>query len=145
MGFVSGTISGLGSAVQYSNDNNLNLLTGRPNQRVLSPYIPEPLPIPMEGIEAAKTGVQTTLHGAERIAGASATRGGVLTQEGIVATKSLGRAITQADGATVYLHEVSSGRFNAVVEGSKGIITTMENWSQKSILRISKNYGWKLE
>ncbi len=89
-------------------------------------------------------GVKTTLHGAERISGAAATRGGVLSREGITMTKSMGRAITQADGATVYLHEISPGRYNAVVQGSKGIITTMENWSQKSILRIAKNYGWKL-
>jgi len=94
--------------------------------------------------QTANTEVQTTLHGAERIAGA-ATRGGVLTQEGITTTKYLGRVLTQADGATVYLHEISPGRFNAVVEGNKGIITTMENWSQKSILRIAKNYGWKLK
>jgi RHS repeat-associated protein len=88
-------------------------------------------------------GVQTTLHGAERVAGVAATRGGVLSVEGINATKTLGRVFTQADGATVFLHEVTPGRFNAVVQGNKGIITTMENWSQKSINRIAKNYEWK--
>ncbi len=56
----------------------------------------------------------------------------------------MGRAVTQADGATVYLREVAPGRFNAVVIGQKGIITTMRNWSEKSIIRIAKNYGWKL-
>ena len=89
--------------------------------------------------------IETTAHGAERITGVAATRGGVLTTEAVAATKALGKAITQADGATVYLHEVSPGRFNAVVEGTKGVITTMANWSQKSITRIAKNYGWKLE
>ncbi|MEZ4909180.1 MAG: hypothetical protein R2771_16405, partial [Saprospiraceae bacterium] len=97
------------------------------------------------GYVSSKGTVRTTAHGAERVAGANATRGGVLTAEGINATKQYGRAFTQADGATVYLHEINSGRYNAVVEGKKGIITTMENWSQKSINRIAKNYGWKIE
>jgi hypothetical protein len=95
--------------------------------------------------EVAAKGVQTTLHGAERVAGTAATRGGVLSVEGINATKTLGKAFSQGDGATVFLHEITPGRFNAVVEGNKGIITTMENWSQKSINRIAKNYGWKLD
>ena len=86
-----------------------------------------------------------TAHGAQRIAGASATRGGVLSMEGVSSTKSLGKAFSQADGATVYLHEVSPGRFNGVVEGKRGIITTMSNWSEKSINRIAKNYGWNLK
>jgi len=88
--------------------------------------------------------IQTTAHGAERVAGATATRGGVLSVEGINTTKTLGRTITQKDGANVFLHEVTPGKFNVVIEGNKGIITTMENWSQKSINKIAKNYGWKL-
>lgn len=91
--------------------------------------------------------IRTTVHGSERIAGAGATRGGVLTVSGIKQTKSLGKTFTQADGATVYLHEVSPGRFNAVVENTATgrVVTTMENWSQKSINRIAKNYGWPIE
>lgn len=57
----------------------------------------------------------------------------------------MGKAFSQSDGATVYLHEISSGRFNAVVLNADGkVITTMSNWSQKSINRIAKNYGWNL-
>lgn len=93
----------------------------------------------------AADAIQTTAHGAERIAGAAATRGGVLTANGIRATKTMGKAFSQSDGATVYLHEISSGRFNAVVLNADGkVITTMSNWSQKSINRIAKNYGWNL-
>jgi len=110
------------------------LLTGRMLWNILSATVSE----------AAQATLQTTLHGAERVAGSEATRGGVLTQEAISVTKSVGRRIIQNDGATVYLQEISPGRFNAVVEGNKGIITTMSNWSEKSILRIAKNYGWKL-
>ncbi|HMI02276.1 MAG TPA: DUF6443 domain-containing protein [Pedobacter sp.] len=89
--------------------------------------------------------IVTTLHGAERIAGiGAASRGGVLSSEGIRTTMTLGRQIKQLDGATVFLREITPGRFNAVVQGEKGIITTMANWSQKSINRIAKNYGWKL-
>jgi hypothetical protein len=49
----------------------------------------------------------------------------------------------QADGAIVKIHEITAGRFNVVVEGEKGIITTFKNLSQKSIDRLAKNYGWK--
>lgn len=90
--------------------------------------------------------IQTTAHGSERIAGAAATRGGVLSAAGIKQTKQLGKIFTQADGATVYLHEVKPGKFNAVVENTSGkIVTTMENWSQKSITRIGSNYGWPIK
>lgn len=40
-------------------------------------------------------------------------------QNEVRVTKSVGKAFTQADGATVYLHEITPGRFNAVVEGGK--------------------------
>ena len=89
--------------------------------------------------------IQSTAHGVQRIAGTTATRGGVLSVNEVRVTKSVGKAFTQADGATVYLHEITPGRFNAVVEGRKGIITTMGNWSQKSINRIAKNYGWNIK
>jgi hypothetical protein len=59
--------------------------------------------------------------------------------------EAIGKVITLADGAKIYLHEFEAGRFNVGVEGDKGIITTMSNWSQKSIIRISKNYGWDLK
>jgi len=89
--------------------------------------------------------IQTTAHGAERIAGATATRGGVLTIEELNATKAMGRELIQADGAKVFLVEIAPGRFNAVVENANGkLITIMGNWSQKSIARIARNYGWKL-
>lgn len=63
----------------------------------------------------------------------------------ISVTKSVGKAFTQAGGATVSLHEFAPGRFNVVVDGKRGLITTMGNWSQKSINRIAKNYGWNVK
>lgn len=51
--------------------------------------------------------------------------------------------MVQADGATVRIHQNELGRFNVVVEGERGIITTFENLSQKSLDRLAKNYGWK--
>jgi RHS repeat-associated core domain len=101
----------------------------------------------MLGRIATKGGVELTAHGAERIAGAAATRGGVLTMEGVNTTKSLGKTFSQADGANVFLHEVTPGRFNAVIQNQTTgkVITTMNNWSQKSINRIGKNYGWPIQ
>jgi hypothetical protein len=85
--------------------------------------------------------VRTTAHGAERIAGAAATRGGVLSLEEIAAVREGGRVLTQAGGGTVRILE-QGGRFNVVVEGERGIITTFRNLSQKSLDRLAKNYGW---
>ncbi|HGY92162.1 MAG TPA: hypothetical protein ENK43_13415 [Planctomycetes bacterium] len=93
--------------------------------------------------DAARGGVRTTAHGAERIAGQGATRGGVLSEAGIDAVRQGGRVMTQADGATVRILQNEAGRFNVVVEGERGIITTFENLSQKSLDRLGKNYGWQ--
>lgn len=51
MGFVTGTIGGLGAGVQYSLDNKVNLFTGKPNPVMERPATPEPLPIPKRGLE----------------------------------------------------------------------------------------------
>jgi len=87
--------------------------------------------------------LKATAHGAERIAGAAATRGGVLSEGGVAAVREGGRVLTQADGATVRILQNASGRFNVVVEGERGIITTFENLSQKSLDRLGRNYGWR--
>lgn len=91
----------------------------------------------------AKETLQTTAHGTERIAGAAATRGGVLSEAGVTAVQQGGRVMTQADGATIRILQNEAGRFNVVVEGQRGIITTFENLSQKSLDRLGGNYGWK--
>jgi hypothetical protein len=50
--------------------------------------------------------------------------------------------MTQADGATVRILETASGRFNVVIEGERGLITTFENLSQKTLDSLGKKYGW---
>jgi hypothetical protein len=50
--------------------------------------------------------------------------------------------MTQADGATVNILE-EGGKFNVVVSGDRGVITTFQNLSQKSLDRLARNYGWK--
>ena len=91
---------------------------------------------------ASKTAIRTTAHGAERIAGAAATRGGVLTEAEIVAARATGQTLKQADGAIVKVQQIAGGRYNVVVEGKRGIITTFKNLSEKSLDRLSNNYGW---
>lgn len=90
-----------------------------------------------------KSVLETTLHGAQRLAGPAATRGGVLSVEAAKVVSTGGRVMTQADGALVKILTNSKGRFNVVVEGERGIVTTFENLSQKSLDRLGKNYGWK--
>lgn len=94
--------------------------------------------------DAAKGGVgRTTAHGAERVAGAGATRGGVLGAGRIGEVRSAGRLMKQTDGASVRILENGAGRFDVVVDGQRGLITTFENLSQRSLNRLAGNYGWK--
>jgi hypothetical protein len=85
----------------------------------------------------------TTLHGAERIAGTGATRGGVLAADQIVEVRVAGQVLTQADGATVSILENTAGRFDVVVDGSRGLITTFSNLSLSSLARLAAKYGWE--
>jgi hypothetical protein len=93
---------------------------------------------------AAVDGVgATTIHGAERVAGAGATRGGVLSADQIVEVRVSGQVLTQADGATVSVLENAAGRFDIVVDGSRGLITTFNNLSASSMARLAAKYGWE--
>ena len=84
----------------------------------------------------------TTAHGAERIAGAGATRGGVLSEDQILLVRGYGQPLTQADGAAVRVLQNEAGRFDVVVDGSRGLITSFNNLSQKSLERLATRYGW---
>ena len=84
----------------------------------------------------------TTAHGAERVAGAGATRGGVLSPQQILEVRGSGEVWSQADGAAVRVLQNQAGRFNVVVDGDRGLITTFSNLSQKSFDRLANNYGW---
>jgi len=93
-------------------------------------------------VNAAPTAIQTTKHGAARIAGEAATRGGVLSEAEILATKG-GRILTQADGAIVRILEVGPGKFNVVVEGEQGVITTFRHIGKNAMDRLAARYGWR--
>jgi len=82
-------------------------------------------------------GGQATQHGMERLR----ERG--FTQNDITTTKQTTNIKTQDDGATVYIKEVSPGRFNVIVEGPRGIITALKNISKKALERLTKNYKWR--
>jgi len=86
---------------------------------------------------------KTSIHGAERIAGEGATRGGVLSLEEIGIVRSEGVKMTANNGTIVHMLKQSDGRFSAVVDGEKGLVTTFKNFSEKSIQKLSTRYGWK--
>lgn len=94
-----------------------------------------------KAVLGGKQAVQTTIHGTERLAGAAATRGGVVTVERPAEVIAKGKTLTQSNGATVSYME-NAGRFDVVVHGDRGVITTFEKLSQKSFDRLAKNYGW---
>jgi hypothetical protein len=76
------------------------------------------------------------------VAGAAATRGGVLSPEQILNVRGSGEVWSQADGATVRILQNGAGRYDVVVDGDRGLITTFSNLSQKSFDRLAGNYGW---
>lgn len=82
-------------------------------------------------------GSKTTKHGSERLK----ERG--FSNNDISNTKNTTNIKTQGDCAKVYIKEVSSGKFNVIVEGDRGIITALKNISQKSLERLMKNYNWR--
>jgi hypothetical protein len=49
---------------------------------------------------------------------------------------------SQADGAVVRILQNSAGRYDVVIDGDRGLITTFSNLSQKSFDRLASNYGW---
>jgi hypothetical protein len=87
--------------------------------------------------------IQATVHGATRIAGAAATRGGVLTAEEIAATRAGGVLYESAsNGTVIHVVETAAGRYNVVVDGAKGLVTTLKNIPYKELVRSACNYGW---
>ena len=88
-----------------------------------------------------------TAHGATRIAGAGATRGGVLTAEEIAITRGGASSVgwvAQAtrNGTTASVIEVAPGRFNVVIDGANGFVTSFAGVSQNAVNRLAANYGW---
>lgn len=108
-------------------DDNGNLLTGAVRSISWTPG------------KATPKVLQTTMQGAERFAGAGATRGGVSSAESAQVVLHNGRILAQADGAVVHVMQNTQGRFSVVVSGERGIITTFETISDKSFDRLSKN------
>ena len=89
---------------------------------------------------------ETSIHGAERIAGPAATRGGVLSSAEIAEVRSGAQQVfSQTNGATAKVFQQADGRFSVVVDGDRGFMTSFKNLSQGSLDRIAKNYGWKPE
>ena len=94
--------------------------------------------------EAGSAGIETTAHGATRIAGEAATRGGVLSEAEVAIVREGGTVYTQSNGAIARVLQQADGRFSVVVDGDRGLITTFQNLSQSSLDRLAKNYDWKL-
>lgn len=82
-----------------------------------------------------ETTTQATIHGGARLA----ARG--FTEADIAITRT-GTQLLQRDGATVFLKEVTPGKFNVIVEGGRGVVTALKNISEKSVARLAQNYGW---
>ena len=82
--------------------------------------------------------VSATQHGAGRMADPSR-----LSEVGARWVESNpSRTFTQADGAEVLVRE-AGGKFNVVVRGEGGVVTTFKNLSERALQRLGRNYGWQ--
>ncbi|WP_374979210.1 hemagglutinin repeat-containing protein [Pseudomonas solani] len=55
-------------------------------------------------------------------------------------------AITQRDGAIVFVQKTGVGskaRYNLVVEGEKGVVTGMRNFTKQEVKNMAHNQGWE--
>ena len=92
-----------------------------------------------KGATAARA---VTRHGLERVAGAAATRGGVLSSGQIHMVRLFGRRLTSSvNGATVRVLRIGD-RFHVVIDGERGFMTSYRGLSQKSLDRLASKYGW---
>lgn len=85
-----------------------------------------------------------TAHGRERIAGSNAGRGRVLSYNEAKDTKYSHRSkqFKQKNGVNVYLEKQPNGKYNGVVEGKRGLITTMKDWSARELAHMGRNQQW---
>ncbi|PAD44504.1 DUF4258 domain-containing protein, partial [Shouchella clausii] len=88
-------------------------------------------------VDEIQSVTNTTKHGAERLI----ERG--FTPKDITDLKLRPDIIkTQSDGAKVFIKQVN-GKYNVIVEGDNGVITSLKNISEKSLNRLSDNYDWR--
>jgi RHS repeat-associated protein len=85
-----------------------------------------------------------TAHGRERIAGLGATRGGTLSTAEITAVRQGYQAAytSKANGARALVERTADGRFNVVIEGRGGYMTSYKTVTQKDLNRFAKKYHW---
>ncbi len=99
----------------------------------------------MGAVAMAGSAEALTVHGAERLAGAAATRGGVLSAEQAALVQQNGVMYLQpgGQGAAVYVLENAAGRFDVAIYGARGLITTIANMRPASLGKLAERYGWK--
>jgi hypothetical protein len=47
------------------------------------------------------------------------------------------------NGATVYILKEVHDSYNVVIDGARGLITTLKNIPLNSLIKLALNYGWK--
>jgi RHS repeat-associated protein len=113
-----------------------------------APVVREPVPEAVSSPTAidpeamGQKALATTKHGAERVEGPGATRGGVLSEERIAEVRANGVKMTQTDGATVRILQTESGTYDVFIYGERGTITTFKHIPQSRLNRLARNYGW---
>ena len=89
-------------------------------------------------VEEIQSVVKTTNHGAKRLL----ERG--FKSSDISALKlTPDKIMMQADGAQVFIKNIGNARFNIIVESGNGVVTALKNIGEKSLDKLSNNYGWR--
>ena len=84
--------------------------------------------------------VEATVHGANRLAEASRLD----PVQAIEAELQATMRYTQADGAKVFVQEITSGKFNVVVKNpaTNRIVTVLRSIDSRALANLARNYGW---
>jgi len=86
---------------------------------------------------AASSELEATIHGGGRLA--DPTR--LMSPAARAVMRNATQIGRQSDGARVFVQQVG-GRFNVVVTGERGVITTFKTIGQKAFDRLARRYGW---
>lgn len=68
---------------------------------------------------------------------------GVLSADEILQVRGSGGLLRQADGTPVRALRNAGGQFDVVVDGERGLITSIKNLSLKSLDRLANHYRWE--
>ena len=132
----SETMQNLSNDDKISTDQNFEASKSQsydiPDNVALYPKLKDDL-----AVKQVTSVTNATKHGVQRL-----LERGFSPEEIIALKNSPDIVMTQKDGAKVLI-KILGDKYNVIVEGNEGVITSLKNISQKSLDKLTQNYDWK--